>query len=212
MKLYLSLRASRVDICTRVAYSSLHMEPTDAQLIAAYRSGDDAALNALVHRYLPLVYRFAYRLTGNVQDAEDVAQATFVKAWRYLKRYRSDASFKAWLFSIARNCAFDLLRKRRDITFSSFESADGDNALVDSVVDAEPLPDELVARAQDADALEAILNQLPLSQRTVLLLRYQEQLTFEEISKVVGQPLNTVKSHHRRGLIAIRKILSAPKS
>ncbi len=188
------------------------MEPTDAQLIAAYRSGDDAALNALVLRYLPLVFRFGYRLTGNAQDAEDVAQATFVKVWRYLKRYRSDASFKAWLFSIARNCAFDVLRKRRDISFSSFENADGDNALVDSLTDPEPLPDELVARAQDANTLESLLSQLPLSQRTVLLLCYQEQLTFEEISQVIGQPLNTVKSHHRRALITLRKLLGAPKS
>ncbi len=188
------------------------MEHDDAQLIAAYRSGDDAAFSTLVRRYLPLVYRFAYRLTGTAQDAEDVAQVTFVKAWRNLKRYRTDASFKAWLFAIARNTAFDVLRKRREITFTGVEDAEGNNPLLDSLADPGPLPDELVARVQDAEVLEGVLRELPLSQRTVLLLRYQEQLPFEEISQVVGQPLNTVKSHHRRALIALRNILGATKS
>lgn len=196
----------------RMTMPSSLQSTDDRQLITAARAGDEGALAELVRRYLPLIYRFAYRITGNAQDAQDVAQVTFVKAWRNLRRYRTDASFKAWLFAIARNTAFDLLRKRRDVAFTDFEDAEGENPLVNSLADPGPLPDELVARAQEAGVLEGVVQQLPLAQRTVLLLRYHEQLTFEEIGTVLNQPLNTVKSHHRRALIALRKLLGAPKS
>jgi len=84
------------------------MDETDQQLIESYFDGDEAALAVLVNRYLKPVYNFAFRLTGNQADAEDVSQETFLKAWKNIKKFRADENFKAWILKIARNTAYDL--------------------------------------------------------------------------------------------------------
>ena len=188
------------------------MESPDAKLIAAYLADEDeAALAALIERYLKPVYGFVQRMAGST-DAEDITQEIFVKVWKNLKKYRSGQSFKTWLYAIARNSCIDFLRKKKSIAFSDFENEEGDNWLAETLADPEPLPDETLARAQNEQLLENLLNQLSPLYREVLILHYNEHFTFEEIGAALGKPLNTVKSQHRRGLAILRRMLDAPKT
>ena len=181
---------------------------TDEELVARAAGGDDQALEELIARYLREVYSFAFRLVGQQEEAEDVAQETFVKVWRNLKKYNPRFSkFKTWLMRIARNTCVDHLRKQKAVPFSRFEGEEGENALTDEMRSDEPRPDELMALAQDAQMLERALAQLTPPHREVLLLRYQEGLSFAEVSAVTGTSQNTVKSRHRRALHHLRAIL-----
>jgi RNA polymerase sigma-70 factor (ECF subfamily) len=180
----------------------------DIDLIAAARQDDEAAFKILVDRYLPSVYNFCVRYTGNNSDADDVAQETFLKAWRHLGRFNTDKPFKTWLFAIAKNSATDIMRKRRSVTFSQFDTADDTNVLVDTLADPEPLPEELFERASLANDVRTALVHLKPRDQAILQFRYVEDLSFEDIARVLSMSPNTVRSLHRRALIALRKILT----
>ncbi|MBU6321596.1 MAG: sigma-70 family RNA polymerase sigma factor [Patescibacteria group bacterium] len=182
----------------------------DAELIAAYLAGDEAAFEALAERHLRGAYTLALRLTGEREMAEDVVQEAFVKAWRALGRYaRAEASFKTWLARIVRNTAIDHLRKKRHVPFSAFEGDEGEPAAPEIASD-EPLPDELAARAEGAAAVERAVATLPLPYREALALHYGDGLTFDEMAEVTGTSANTLKSRHRRALAALRAVLHPP--
>lgn len=187
------------------------MKQSDQELIADYLEGNDRALLILVERYLKPVYRFVFYLTGSAQDAEDITQDAFIKTWSNLSKFRTTESFKTWLFAIARNCAIDWMRKKKTFVFSDFERAEGDNPLIENLADPKPLPEEMITHRETKEMLERILDTLPLFYREVLLLRYIEHLSFDEIGKVLKKPLDTVKSQHRRALIMLRQRLDAPK-
>ncbi len=187
------------------------VEKDDKQLISAYMGGDEDAFLSLVSSNLKPVYNFVYRLSGNQQDAEDITQETFIKVWKKIKKYDDAYSFKTWLYAIARNTAVDFLRKKRNILFSDFENDAGENSFLDMLVDAEVLPDEVAIRAEQKDVLERALASLSPLYREVLLLKYNDQFTFDEIGRIVGRPLDTVKSQYCRALILLKKLLIAPK-
>ena len=189
------------------------MDTSDEELIAAYLAGDTKAFAELTKRHLGGVYSFTVRFIGNAEEAEDITQETFLKAWKSLKKYGSRASkFKTWLFRIARNSAIDFLRKKKHIPFSQFETESGTNVLTETVADTEELPDTLLMKLEDAKELNVTLEQLPPKAREILLLYYTNELTFEEIGTILGEPTNTVKSRHRRALQALRKILETRKN
>lgn len=181
------------------------MKTSDGQLISDYLEGNERALSILVDRYLKDVYNFAYRLTHNKQAAEDVAQESFIKAWKHIRRYRQDSDFKTWIFTIARNTAIDWLRQKKEIALSAFENEEGENVLLATLKDTKPLPDELIARAEDAAYVRALLSELNPEYREVLELRYSSNLTFEEIGNILKRPLHTVKSQHRRAIAILRR-------
>ena len=183
------------------------MQKDDDQLISEYLEGDEKALSFLVDRHLKDLYNFAYRLTGNSQAAEDVTQESFIKAWKYIHRYRQGSSFQTWLFTITRNTAIDWLRQRKEIAFSTFENQEGENMLVQTLIDTELLPDELLAQAEDTAFVQSLLTQIDPRYRYVLALRYSSNLTFAEIGKILSRPLHTVKSQHRRALASLKRLL-----
>ena len=164
----------------------------------------------IVKDYLGLVYSFVFRLTSNDGDASDITQEVFVKVWKNLGKFKSGQSLKAWILTIARNTAIDWLRKKKPILFSQLNRVDedGDLRFEDNIKDKELLPDEVFAQGEMRAKLEKALGQLPLNQREVFLLHQEEGLTFEEIAKLVGRPMNTVKSQYRRALIALRQYLA----
>ncbi len=183
------------------------MQKEDEQLIADYLEGDEKALAILIDRYLSDAYTFAVKLTGDTQTAEDITQESFTKAWKNMRKFIPGNSFHGWLFSIIRNTAIDFLRKKKAVPFSVFETTtNGDNVLVATLADAGPLPDELLARTEDARFLEMLLGQINPEYRQVLTLRNTSNMTFAEISKVIKRPLHTVKSQYRRGLVALRRL------
>ncbi|MCX6739237.1 MAG: sigma-70 family RNA polymerase sigma factor [Candidatus Parcubacteria bacterium] len=188
-------------------YTITRMERDDRQLIASAIAGDDDAFAFLVTRHLPAVYNFAYRFGGK-EEADDIAQETFFKIWKNLKKFRPEENFKTWMFSIARNTTIDYMRKKRDIAFSNFENADGENFLEETLTDTEPLADEIFARAEKEKRLEKFLAKLSPLYREVLILHYQNNFTFEEIGQILKKPLHTIKSQHRRALIILRTLIT----
>jgi RNA polymerase sigma-70 factor, ECF subfamily len=183
------------------------MRQSDEQLIINYLDGDEKAIGLLVDRYLTDIFNFAFKLTSDKQAAEDITQESFIKAWKNIRGFRRKSSFQTWLFSIARNSAIDWLRKKKEIAFSAFEKADGTNPIAETIVDRELLPDELITQAEDIQFVQSILTELNPIYSEVLTLRYSSNLTFEEIGKILKRPIHTVKSQHRRALIALRRVL-----
>jgi RNA polymerase sigma-70 factor (ECF subfamily) len=190
---------------------SAHSTPEDSALVLKVLKGDDVALKELVDRHLPSVYTFCLRYTGSPDDAQDAAQETFLKAWRKLKRFDTKKSFRTWLFAIAKNTATDIMRKRKSVPFSKFDTAEENNVLTDTLADPEPLPDELFERASLASDARDALAQLPARDRAILSLRYEEEESFENIARILKIPANTVRSLHRRALIALRKLLETKR-
>lgn len=183
-------------------------ELKDEQLVEEYLKGDEKLLEILIKRYLGPIYIFICRYTGETKDAEDVTQEVFVRVWKNIRRFDQNKSFKTWLFSIAKNAAIDSLKKKKAVAFSEFESEDGNNAVLDALVDPAPLPSEIFNRPDLGAALASALEELSPKYRTVLFLRYNDHFNFREIAESLGEPIHTIKSRHRRALIMLKKILS----
>jgi len=181
----------------------------DKQLITDYLAGDEKSLEVLIKHYLKPIYSFVYRYVGNSQDAEDITQEVFIKVWRNLKKFDQSKSFKTWIFSIAKNTSIDYLRKKKTVPFSNFENEAGENILTETLANPLPLPDELFERAGIAQILNTVIQQLSPKYRMVLFLRYNDHFNFREIAEALGEPLNTIKSRHRRALILLKKLLLA---
>ncbi len=180
----------------------------DSELVHEVLRGNDLALQTLVERHLTAVYTFCLRYTGNVEDAEDASQEAFLKAWKKLKHFNTKKSFRTWLFTIAKNSATDLMRKRKSVAFSKFDTEDS-NVLTDTLADLEPLPDELFERASLASDARSALATLPSRDRAILTLRYDDEESFENIARIMKIPANTVRSLHHRALAVLRKVLEA---
>ncbi len=189
---------------------------SDQQLIENYLKDDEKSLEILIKRYLKPIYSFAYKYAGNSQEAEDITQETFVKMWRNLKKPvlnlskgfdPKKGSFKAWIFSITKNTAVDFLKKKRAMQFSDFENERGESTILEKFIDSSPLPNELLERKDLMGTLAKAIGKLLPKYRKTLLLRHNDNLTFREISETTGEPLNTVKSRYRRGIILLKKLL-----
>ncbi|HUZ92416.1 MAG TPA: RNA polymerase sigma factor [Candidatus Paceibacterota bacterium] len=177
---------------------------SDEQLVVRYRKGDEASLELLVKRYLPQIYGFARQYAGDSDKASDIAQETFVKVWKNLKKFDEQRSFRSWIFTIAKHTALDWLKRKEEIPFSRFESDTEENFL-------ENIPDSVVPvqfaieQKEHAKKISRMLDRLPVNYRTIVALRHDDDLTFQEIARRVKAPLNTVKSRYRRALLALRK-------
>ncbi len=180
-------------------------EYSDQELISNYLKGDEKSLDALVRRYLAPIYGFVQSYVNNKEMAEDITQETFLKVWRNAKHIDQTKNFKSWLYTIAKNTALDFLKKKKSVPFSHFENEEGKNILLDLVPDKALLPSEISeARRSRELFLEAIKN-LSAKYYTVLWLYYYQYLNFREIAECLQEPINTIKSRHRRGLVLLKK-------
>ena len=184
-------------------------EGTDEEIIISYKNNNQEAFAALINRYTAPLYNFVARLVGR-NNASDIIQEVFIKVWKNIRRFDpTRASFKTWVFTIAKNTATDFLRKKRSLLFSDIEKNDDENidSFAENISVENLLPDEILQKAEDVELLNKTLEKLRLDYREILTLYYQEEMTFEEIGKVLDKPLNTVKSQHRRAIIELRKML-----
>ncbi len=181
-------------------------EPSDAQLIEAHLSGDEGSLELLFARHLNAAYGYIARLIGP-DLADDAVQEGFVKAWRNLHAFDLKRPFRPWLYRIIHNAALDLLKKKKPASFTEIGSEDGPE-IEETIIDESPLPSDLLALAEATDELQGIIRALPLQQRTVLLLYYEEDMTFAEIGESLGESLNTVKSRHHRAVKTLKAVLA----
>lgn len=185
---------------------------TDSQLITLYLEGNHKAFDGLINRHSQAVYRFTFKLLSNSDDAHDVTQESFIKVWKHIKKFDLDKSFKTWIFSIARNAALDKLRKKRSVSFSSLD--EDEKSFDANIPDDQLLPHEIFEQKEKVELVKSALESIPFDQKTTILLHHGEEMTFEEISEIVGKPMNTVKSQYRRALISLKKYiegLDAPK-
>ncbi|MCM2338979.1 MAG: RNA polymerase sigma factor [Burkholderiales bacterium] len=177
---------------------------TDEELVKIYKDGEDMALKYLIERYYSPVYNFTLRLVTK-ENTADIIQETFIKVWKNIYKYDiQKSSFKTWIFTIAKNTTTDFLRKKKSILFSDLD--ENDETFSENITDESLLPDEILQKLQDSELLNKKLEKLSLSKRTILIFHYQEELTFDEISKILEKPLNTVKSQHRRALLELRNM------
>lgn len=170
--------------------------PSDEQLAAAARDGSDDAFRQLVERFERPVFSLLVRMVRSSELAEDLAQETFVKAWKALGRFDPARKFSSWLFKIAHNSALDALRRRDDAALSL--DAPGPDGEAPLELPADPTAENPLAVALGREAgvvLEAALATLRPAYREILLLRFAEELSYEEIAQVTGNPLGTVKVH-----------------
>jgi RNA polymerase sigma-70 factor (ECF subfamily) len=180
---------------------------TDIELIQELLAGNKDAFAALVDRHVNAVQAFAYRYMHDTEDADDVTQEAFVRAWKNIKKFDTSRNFKTWLFTIARNAALDLIKKKKPLAFSKIGNGEGDlDGFLAPYMDSTELPDVTFERQAVATDMKEALASLPPAYRTVLAMRYNDNLKFREIAEALDEPIDTVKSKHRRGLILLRKL------
>jgi RNA polymerase sigma-70 factor (ECF subfamily) len=190
-----------------IASDRLGQDLSDQELVSAARSGQAAAFDALVRRHAAAIYRFVFRLVNDGHAAEDLTQDSFLKAWKSLRRFDPQKSFKVWIFRIARNSAFDWLKKKKAYAFSEFEADDGCPTELDEVPDPGPTPDRQAVLAEVRVELVAALDGLGPKTKSTILLHEIEGLTFQEIALASDESLNTVKSRYLRGIRRLRQVL-----
>lgn len=187
---------------------AIHIAEDDAKLIAAFLKGDSESFAALVDRYMPMVYKFTYRYAGDPDMTNDIVQDVFIKVWKNIKKFDPERNFKTWLLTIAKNTALDSVKKKKALLFSRIEEGETDlDAFLAPYMPYADLPDQLLEKKHTKDSLEQVMKELSPAHRSVLSLRYMEHLKFREIADVLQEPIDTIKSKHRRALIQLRKLL-----
>ncbi len=187
------------------------MLSTDEELVARSVRGDADSFNELILRWERPIYALAYRTIGREEDARDVCQETFLRAFRALPAFRGQAKFSSWLYRIALNLCRDWLRRERRAPLTQFD----DNAdPFEALAAAEPSEsiEDLVARRELTLAVERVMARLPDEQRTAIVLKEYHGLTFQEIADLMSCPLSTVKTRLYQGLAVLRRDLAADQS
>ena len=171
------------------------MAESDAELAGRVLAGSDAAARELVRRYERPVFNLIVRMVRDPAAAEDLAQETFVRVFSRLSTYDRQYKFASWIFRIAHNATIDYLRQPRP----AMASLDDDEETVAKNLDAPtPSPFAAAARGELAAVLDAAIDRLRPEYRQVVILRYQEELSYEEIAEITDLPLGTVKSYLHR--------------
>jgi RNA polymerase sigma-70 factor (ECF subfamily) len=177
------------------------LRAADSALVDAARAGSHSAFETLVDRYRAPVVRLAYRLTHDADEAKDIAQDSFFRAYRRLGDFHPDRPFARWLFVIARNASLDAIRRRRRAATLLTKE---DSAVLD------PGPEEVALRNDEALRVHAALEALPPNYRDVLELYYLSGLRYREIATELAIPIGTVKTYISRAKRRLREELEAP--
>jgi RNA polymerase sigma-70 factor, ECF subfamily len=184
------------------SYISGPMTPTDEDLVVAFQSGDIPAFDQLVRRWDRKIQGVIYRLVGNHDEARDLSQEAFLKAYRALGTFKQEARFSSWLYQIAINATRDRLRRRRRRTDLSLDDVEEKGEA--SLRDARPSALDLIESNDLSRAVAAAMAALSEEQREVVILKEYEGLTFPEIAETLDVPLSTVKTRLYRGLGQLR--------
>lgn len=184
---------------------------SDWELVQAFKHGNEEVFEEIVRRYQKKVYNTTYRMMGNPEDANDLAQEVFIRVYRNLERFQGKSSFSTWLFTIATNICRDELRKRqRRVPVQSLSEPihleDGD--LEREIADESMTPETLSLNREFHDEVQAVIDQLPAEQKEVIVLREIQGFSYEEIADIAGVSLGTVKSRISRARMNMRKGLS----
>src|SRR6266511_5573907 len=181
----------------------------DADTIQRARQGDERALDLLVQRYHKSVYNLAYRLSGNPDDASDIAQETFLRVYHALPNFRGDANFSTWLYRIVTNVFLDERKKQRVRAHSSLEEFIEleDSTVTRQIQDPTPGPEVITLHMERAEIIQKAVLALPSNQRLMIGLYHFQNRSYEEIAEILQLPIGTVKSRLNRARLALKNKL-----
>lgn len=178
----------------------------ELRLVKCAAEGDEGAFEKLVIENEKLIYNVALKITGNPDDAEDVAQEAFIKAYRNLGSFRGESRFSGWLYRLCYNAAMDHIRKTRDPNLRSLTNDDGSDAELD-VADPAPTPEESAERKETQRIVREAVNQLDDDKREILIMREFSGMSYTAIADALGIEEGTVKSRISRARASLAEIL-----
>jgi RNA polymerase sigma-70 factor (ECF subfamily) len=182
------------------------MEESDAALVTRAREGDQDAFRLLVERHSVRLFQLAFRMSGNEQDAEDLVQETFLRAYKQLNRFQSRAGLGTWLYRIAANCSLDLLRRQKrrgELETVEFDSEEAFPAILSDA----PAPDQQLYHGEVRQKVESVMRELTPMERTAFVLRHFEGLSIEEIGSALGVSSGATKQSIFRAVQKMRRAL-----
>jgi len=182
------------------------MTRTDEELVARAQGGDIESFNQLIVRWERPIYALAYRVIGKEEDARDVCQDAFLRAYRALPGFKGQAKFSSWLYRIALNLCRDWIRRQRRAPVSQLPE---DMDAIELASEKGPVEsiEDLVARRELSAIVEEAMSELSEEQRTAIILKEYHGMTFQEIADMQGCPLSTVKTRLYQGLSLLRRRL-----
>lgn len=183
-----------------IAAPTRHNEQTDAELVELFKSGFEEAFDAIVVRYQDRVYQFACRLVGDPEEARDVAQDAFVRAYDKLKGFRNASGLYTWLYKITLNIGLNVLRKKQLRTFVRLSEPSAPQLFISASQET------ALTRAELRNQIEEAIAQLPAKQRAIFVLRQYDELSHREIASVVGSSEGAVRAGYFH---AVRKLQSS---
>jgi RNA polymerase sigma-70 factor (ECF subfamily) len=182
------------------------MASSDEELVTLSQAGDLDSFNQLVLRWERPIYALAYRVIGREEDARDVAQETFLRAFRALKGFKGQAKFSSWLYRITLNLCRDWIRREKRTPIAHTPEGVDLIELAGEETPSETI-EELIGRRELGRAVSKAMALLPEEQRTAIILKEYHGLTFQEIAELLDCPLSTVKTRLYQGLSVVRRQL-----
>lgn len=183
---------------------------TGQEMIDRCKNGDREAFNELIQTYQKQVFNIAYGMLSDYEDASDASQEVFIKVYRSISSFKGQSAFTTWLYRVCSNVCNDFLRRRqrRGISLSLDNDEDDESSKIKELPSNEPTPESRLEMTEIQMTVRQAINELPKEYREVILYSDIEQLSYEEISKILNCPIGTVKSRLNRARNALKKKLS----
>nr|WP_051109267.1 RNA polymerase sigma factor SigW [Paenibacillus ginsengihumi] len=192
----------------RLGGRSVNSIAIDTRLARLAKSGDRAAFAELVELYNDKIYHLAYRMLRNRHEAEEIVQETFLRVYMNLDKYDEQQKFSTWIYRIGTNLCIDRLRKRKPNYSLDAEMSDGDgNDWYSTLPSEEDTPAEQLVLSETQQQIRATIDTLPDKYKAVVILRYLQDLSLQEISEALSMPVTTIKTRLHRGREFLRKKL-----
>jgi len=172
---------------------------SDSELVELFRGGDISGFNELVRRYQEKIYWIARRTVGSHDDADDVVQDVFVRVYEKLRDFRGDSSFYTWLYRITLNVSLNALRKKRFKDMLPYDE------MLEEILPSEEQTDQHVYDQEYQTILERAIKRLPAKQKAVFMMRYYDELPYEEMSKMLGKTVGGLKANYFHALKKIQE-------
>jgi RNA polymerase sigma-70 factor (ECF subfamily) len=180
---------------------------SEDDLIEACIRGDELAWRKLIETFHKCVYSTAYHMLCNHEDALDAVQDVFIKVFEGLRKFRRGSSLSTWIYRICINVCLDRLRRRKETLMSSLSDEEREGLI--ELPDPSPPPEEVVEKNELKELVRSAINSLPAHMRMVVVLCDLEGLSYDEVAKILGVPVGTVKSRLNRARLSLRNILQS---
>lgn len=178
-------------------------QASDLELVEEVRNGDRQAYTELMRRHQERIYWAARRIVGRHADADDIAQETFVKAYLALGEFRGESAFFTWIYRIAVNLSLNAIRKRQIMTYLD------QSELLRKVLPSSDRPDAMLEHKELEDTLQQAISALPEKQRMVFVMRYFDEMSYEEISEVLHTSVGGLKANYFHAINKVREYLKS---